>query len=118
MISSLRNAPKKLERILGQIELLTPTASLLTKQADDLKNRILSLQKEHEQLTLQNGLLSQNISLLQQTNKDLSQETVHLKNARSLLVDTCQIIHRAASDLPQKKPIILPNRVDSEYILA
>ena len=118
VISSLRNAPKKLERILGQIELLTPTASLLTKQADDLKNRILSLQKEHEQLTLQNGLLSQNISLLQQTNKDLSQETAHLKNARSLLVDTCQEIHRAASDLTWEKPSNLLNKSDPEYVLA
>ena len=118
VISSLKNAPKKLEQILGQIKLLTPTASLLSKQADDLKKRIRSLKNEHEKLTLQNELLTQNISLLQQANEDLSEETVHLKNARSLLVDTCQIIHRAASDLPQKKPIILPNRVDSEYILA
>jgi hypothetical protein len=123
VISALKKAPEKLERILGQIELLTPTAHLLSQNADDLKKRITRLEAEHQKLELQNALLTENISTLNKVKEDLAKEAGHLKDARSLLLNTCQLIQDAASDLPYnrklpKKYPITPLTRPPEYVLA
>lgn len=89
-ISALKKAPEKLENILNQIQILTPTADLLANNTAILKEKVHALQLEHR-------ALKTSVASLVLVKDDLLKETAHLKEARRLLLETCQLLNKTVS---------------------